>query len=138
MNKEELTTLPTLQGTSHCSCLEHCFSFCLRRRRGSTGGAGSRTTVSSAPGPAGLWPAAPPPTPAAGSRATAAPASPPSARPRPGCGKTRVRWKCGVLGSDPIISGIITPPPKFASRTHGYGGNRCHVGWSVARTLCSQ
>ncbi len=25
MNKEELTTLPTLQGTSHCSCLEHCF-----------------------------------------------------------------------------------------------------------------
>ncbi len=27
MNKEELTTLPTLQGTLHCSCLEHCFSF---------------------------------------------------------------------------------------------------------------
>ncbi len=27
MNKEELMTLPTLQGTSHCSCLEHCFSF---------------------------------------------------------------------------------------------------------------
>ncbi len=28
MNKEELTTtLPMLQGTSHCSCLEHCFSF---------------------------------------------------------------------------------------------------------------
>ncbi len=26
MNKEELMTLPTLQGTSHCSCLEHCFS----------------------------------------------------------------------------------------------------------------
>ena len=26
MNKEELATLPTLQGTSHCSCLEHCFS----------------------------------------------------------------------------------------------------------------
>ncbi len=25
MNKEELTTLPMLQGTSHCSCLEHCF-----------------------------------------------------------------------------------------------------------------
>ena len=27
MNKEELTTLPTPQGTSHCSCLEHCFLF---------------------------------------------------------------------------------------------------------------
>ncbi len=27
MNEEELTTLSTLQGTSHCSCLEHCFSF---------------------------------------------------------------------------------------------------------------
>ncbi len=27
MNKEELMTLPTLQGTSHCSCLEHCFLF---------------------------------------------------------------------------------------------------------------
>ncbi len=26
-DKEELTTLPTPQGTSHCSCLEHCFSF---------------------------------------------------------------------------------------------------------------
>ncbi len=26
MNKEELTTLP-VQGTSHCSCLEHCFLF---------------------------------------------------------------------------------------------------------------
>ncbi len=25
MNKEELMTLPTPQGTSHCSCLEHCF-----------------------------------------------------------------------------------------------------------------
>ncbi len=25
MNKEELTTLLTPQGTSHCSCLEHCF-----------------------------------------------------------------------------------------------------------------
>ena len=25
MNKEELTTLPMPQGTSHCSCLEHCF-----------------------------------------------------------------------------------------------------------------
>ncbi len=25
MNKEESTTLPTPQGTSHCSCLEHCF-----------------------------------------------------------------------------------------------------------------
>ncbi len=29
MNKEELTTLPTLQGTSHCSCLEHCFLFAV-------------------------------------------------------------------------------------------------------------
>ncbi len=28
MNKEELMTLPTRQGTSHCSCLEHCFLFC--------------------------------------------------------------------------------------------------------------
>ena len=27
MNKEELMTLLPLQGTSHCSCLEHCFSF---------------------------------------------------------------------------------------------------------------
>ncbi len=27
MNKEELTALPTLQGTSHCSCIEHCFLF---------------------------------------------------------------------------------------------------------------
>ncbi len=27
MNKEELTTLPMPQGTSHCSCLEHCFLF---------------------------------------------------------------------------------------------------------------
>ena len=27
MNNEELTTLPTPQGTSHCSCLEHCFLF---------------------------------------------------------------------------------------------------------------
>ncbi len=27
MNKEELTTLLTPQGTSHCSCLEHCFLF---------------------------------------------------------------------------------------------------------------
>ena len=26
-DKEELTTLPTPQGTSHCSCLEHCFLF---------------------------------------------------------------------------------------------------------------
>ncbi len=25
MNKDELMTLPTPQGTSHCSCLEHCF-----------------------------------------------------------------------------------------------------------------
>ncbi len=33
MNKEELTTLPTLQGTSHCSCLEHCFSFGCSRCR---------------------------------------------------------------------------------------------------------
>ncbi len=24
-DKEELTTLPMLQGTSHCSCVEHCF-----------------------------------------------------------------------------------------------------------------
>ncbi len=29
MNKEELMTLPTPQGTSHCSCLEHCFSFLI-------------------------------------------------------------------------------------------------------------
>ncbi len=30
MIKEELTTLLILQGTSHCSCLEHCFLFvCL-------------------------------------------------------------------------------------------------------------
>ena len=29
MNKEELMTLPTPQGTSHCSCLQHCFLFCL-------------------------------------------------------------------------------------------------------------
>ena len=29
MNKEELMTLPMLQGTSHCSCLEHCFLFCI-------------------------------------------------------------------------------------------------------------
>ncbi len=28
MNKEELTTL-LVQGTSHCSCLEHCFLFCV-------------------------------------------------------------------------------------------------------------
>ncbi len=27
MNKEELTTLLMLQGTLHCSCLEHCFLF---------------------------------------------------------------------------------------------------------------
>ncbi len=27
MNKEETTVLPTPQGTSHCSCLEHCFLF---------------------------------------------------------------------------------------------------------------
>ncbi len=27
MNKEELITLLTPQGTSHCSCLEHCFLF---------------------------------------------------------------------------------------------------------------
>ncbi len=27
MNKEELMTLPTPQGTSHCSCIEHCFLF---------------------------------------------------------------------------------------------------------------
>ncbi len=27
MNKEELMTLAMLQGTSHCSCLEHCFLF---------------------------------------------------------------------------------------------------------------
>ncbi len=27
MNKEELMTLLTPQGTSHCSCLEHCFLF---------------------------------------------------------------------------------------------------------------
>ncbi len=27
MNKEELTTLLTPQGTSHCDCLEHCFLF---------------------------------------------------------------------------------------------------------------
>ncbi len=27
MNKEELMILLTLQGTSHCSCLEHCFLF---------------------------------------------------------------------------------------------------------------
>ncbi len=26
-DKEESTTLPTPQGTSHCSCLEHCFLF---------------------------------------------------------------------------------------------------------------
>ncbi len=29
MNKEGLTTLPMLQGTSHYSCLEHCFLFIL-------------------------------------------------------------------------------------------------------------
>ncbi len=28
MNKEELMTLLTPQGTSHCSCLEHCFLLC--------------------------------------------------------------------------------------------------------------
>ena len=33
MNKEELTTLPTPQGTSHCSCLEHCFLLQVWRRR---------------------------------------------------------------------------------------------------------
>ncbi len=27
MNKEELMILPTPQGTSHCSCLEHCLLF---------------------------------------------------------------------------------------------------------------
>ncbi len=27
MNKEELMILPTPQGTSYCSCLEHCFMF---------------------------------------------------------------------------------------------------------------
>ncbi len=32
MNKEELMTLPTLQGTSHCSCLEHCFLFILAKK----------------------------------------------------------------------------------------------------------
>ncbi len=30
MNKEELTILPTPQGTSHYSCLEHCFLFVLQ------------------------------------------------------------------------------------------------------------
>ncbi len=29
-DKEELMTLPMLQGTSHCSCLEHCFLFVLQ------------------------------------------------------------------------------------------------------------
>ena len=29
MNKEKLMTLLTLQATSHCSCLEHCFLFSL-------------------------------------------------------------------------------------------------------------
>ncbi len=29
MNKEELMTLLTRQGTSHCSCLEHCILFSL-------------------------------------------------------------------------------------------------------------
>ncbi len=28
-DKEELPTLPMLQGTSHCSCLEHCFLLLL-------------------------------------------------------------------------------------------------------------
>ncbi len=32
MNKEELKTLLTPQGTSHCSCLEHCFLFQVNRR----------------------------------------------------------------------------------------------------------
>ncbi len=27
MNKEGFMTLPMPQGTSHCSCLEHCFLF---------------------------------------------------------------------------------------------------------------
>ncbi len=37
MNKEELTTLPTLQGTSHCSCLEHCFPLFQSGGRGRLG-----------------------------------------------------------------------------------------------------
>ncbi len=32
MNKEELIILPTPQGTSHCSCLEHCFLFWMHLR----------------------------------------------------------------------------------------------------------
>ena len=32
INKEELTTLRAPQGTSHCSCHEHCFLFGYRRR----------------------------------------------------------------------------------------------------------
>ncbi len=37
MNKEEFIILPMPQGTSHCSCLEHCFLLvssavgCIRR-----------------------------------------------------------------------------------------------------------
>ncbi len=44
MNKEELTTLLTPQGSSHCSCLEHCFLFCcsVRGGRGSLGRADRR------------------------------------------------------------------------------------------------
>ncbi len=34
MNKEEFMTLPTPQGISHCSCLEHCFLFCVQGGRG--------------------------------------------------------------------------------------------------------
>ncbi len=33
MSKEELTTLSMPQGTSHCSCLEHCFLFVLHSIR---------------------------------------------------------------------------------------------------------
>ncbi len=35
MNKEELMTLPMLQRTLHCSCLEHCFLRICRHRRSS-------------------------------------------------------------------------------------------------------
>ncbi len=38
MNKEELMTLLMPQGTSHCSCLEHCFLFYMHHR-----GAGQMT-----------------------------------------------------------------------------------------------
>ncbi len=50
MNKEELTTLLTPKGTSHCSCLEHCFLLVLADQCGGNLRASSRTQYFSSPG----------------------------------------------------------------------------------------